>query len=46
MAEVADCVLDRQAAYVASTVAAQYGASCSIATAAGLTTLFPTLCAP
>jgi hypothetical protein len=46
MAEVADCVLDRQAEYVASTVAAQYGASCSIATAAGLTTLFPKLCSP
>lgn len=46
MAEVADCVLDRQAAHVASIVAAQYGAPCSLAAAAGLTTLFPTLCGP
>lgn len=46
MAEVADCVLDRQAEHVAATIAAEYGASCSIATATGLTTLFPTLCGP
>jgi hypothetical protein len=46
IAEVADCVLDRQADYTAATIAAEYGASCSIATAAGLTTLFPTLCGP
>lgn len=46
MAEVADCVLDRQAEHVAAIIAAEYGASCSIAGATGLTTLFPTLCGP
>ncbi len=46
LGEVADCVLDRQAALVAATVAAEYGTSCSVATAAGLAGLFPTLCGP
>jgi YVTN family beta-propeller protein len=44
MVETADCVLDAQLVRVAQAIAAEYGASCSIATAAGLTPLYPELC--
>ena len=43
--QVADCVLDAQVRKVSETIAAEYGAACSIATAAGITTLYPGLCA-
>jgi hypothetical protein len=44
MAETADCVLDAQVARVTQALAAEYGASCGVATAAGLATRYPGLC--
>lgn len=44
MAEVADCVLDAQTRSVTETLAAEYGAPCSLATAVGLAAAFPALC--
>jgi YVTN family beta-propeller protein len=44
MAETADCVLDAQLARVTQALAAEYGASCGVATAAGLATRYPALC--
>jgi YVTN family beta-propeller protein len=44
MTEVADCVLDAQLDRVAGAVAAEYGRPCSMATVAGLATVYPALC--
>jgi YVTN family beta-propeller protein len=44
IAEVADCVLDAQTRRLTETLAAEYPAPCSIATATGLATAFPGLC--
>jgi YVTN family beta-propeller protein len=44
MAETADCVLDAQVTRVTQALAAEYGASCGVATAAGLATRYPGLC--
>lgn len=44
LAEVADCVLDAQADNLAATLASEYGAPCSLATAAGLAAMHPALC--
>jgi hypothetical protein len=44
MAETADCVLDAQVTRVTQALAAEYGASCGVATAAGLVTRYPSLC--
>jgi YVTN family beta-propeller protein len=41
---VVDCILDRQVLRLEQTVAAEYGAPCAIATAAGLATLHPAIC--
>lgn len=46
IAEVADCILDAQTLRLTETIAAEYGSACSVATAAGLATAFPGLCAP
>jgi YVTN family beta-propeller protein len=44
MAETADCVLDAQLRRVTQALAAEYGASCGVATAAGLAVRYPDLC--
>jgi hypothetical protein len=44
MAAVTDCVLDAQTRRVAETLAAQYGAPCTLAIAAGIDAMFPPLC--
>jgi YVTN family beta-propeller protein len=44
MDETADCVLDAQILRVTQALAAEYGASCGVATAAGLATRYPGLC--
>lgn len=44
MAAVADCVLDAETHGVARTLAAQYGAPCTLAIAAGIDAMFPALC--
>jgi YVTN family beta-propeller protein len=46
MADVAACVLDAQLARVSQAIAAEYGASCGIATAGGVAGLHPGLCTP
>ncbi|HJQ82755.1 MAG TPA: YncE family protein [Candidatus Binatia bacterium] len=46
IADVASCVLDAQAARVSEATAAEHGAACGVATAAGLSSLYPGLCAP
>ncbi len=46
MADVADCICDAQLARVSEIVAAEYGRPCSIATAAGLASIYPGLCPP
>lgn len=43
--EVADCALDAQTRHLTETLAAEHGASCGVATAAGLAAAFPGLCA-
>jgi YVTN family beta-propeller protein len=43
--ETADCVLDAQLSRVTQALAAEYGASCGVATAAGLAVRYPNLCA-
>jgi YVTN family beta-propeller protein len=45
MAETADCVLDAQVTRVAQALAAEYGAPCGLATAAGLAVRYPAFCA-
>jgi hypothetical protein len=45
MAAVAECVFDAELDGVARTLAAQYGAPCTLAVAAGIDALFPPLCA-
>jgi hypothetical protein len=44
IADTADCVLDAQILRVTQALAAEYGASCGVATAAGLATSYPALC--
>ena len=44
MAVTADCVLDAQLARITQALASEYGASCGVATAAGLAARYPTLC--
>jgi hypothetical protein len=43
--QTADCVLDAQLARVTHALAGEYGASCGVATAAGVAVRYPNLCA-